>query len=103
MSFICRLKSIAQEIQNAYDDGKPEADQTTLVDNITERSMLAAPKGALEKEESDYFALAVHMKPDAGNEFQNHVIKVDVKVEAKQMVSESDYFDSTYDEAAGNQ
>lgn len=97
------IAAIAQEIQNAYNDGKPGADQTTLVDNITEGFMLAAPKGALEKEESDYFALAVHMTPDAGNEFQNHEIKVDVKVEAKQMVSESDYFDSTYDEAAGNQ
>ena len=97
------IAAIAHEIQNAYNDGKEEADKTTLVGNITEGTMLAAPKGALEKEECDYFVLAVHMKPDAGNEFQKHEIKVDVKVEAKQMVSESDYFDSTYDETAESQ
>ena len=57
----------------------------------------AAPNGALLADESDYFALAVHMDEDAGNEYQNQSIVIDVKVEAKQMVYESDSFGDQYD------
>ena len=58
---------------------------------------VAAPNGALTAGESDYFALAVHMNEDAGNEYQNQSIVIDVKVDAKQMPYEYDSFGNQYD------
>ncbi|MBQ7055023.1 MAG: hypothetical protein IJN97_07345, partial [Oscillospiraceae bacterium] len=62
-----------------------------------------ADKGTLDeivngtKEETDYFALAVHMKEEATNEYQNGSIQIDVIVNATQKDAEEDSFDSTYD------
>ena len=60
----------------------------------------AALKGALERGESDSFALAVHMSEDAGNGYQHKKIKIDTKVVARQMPSESDSFGKDYDKDA---
>lgn len=57
----------------------------------------AAPNGALEAGESDFFALAVHMDEEAGNEYQDCGITIDVSVMARQMASEYDSFGNQYD------
>ena len=57
----------------------------------------AAPNGALEAGNSDFFALAVHMDEEAGNEYQNCGITIDVNVMARQMASEYDSFGNQYD------
>ena len=68
----------------------------------------AAPNGCLDeiangtKDETDYFALAVHMKEDAGNEYQGKDITIDVTVVATQATAEEDGFgDDQYDANAG--
>ncbi|MBE5869381.1 MAG: right-handed parallel beta-helix repeat-containing protein, partial [Lachnospiraceae bacterium] len=61
----------------------------------------AAPNGALEAGQTDYFALAVHMNETAGNEFQAQALTIDVQVVAKQMAHEYDSFDNQYDANAG--
>ncbi len=54
---------------------------TVIADTYT-----AAPEGRLNaKGDVDYFALAVHVNEDAGNEYQNQVVSVDVTVEATQI------------------
>ena len=69
---------------------------------------IAAPNGCLDeiangtKGETDYFALAVHMKEDAGNEYQGKDITIDVTVVATQATAEEDGFgDDQYDKDAG--
>ena len=77
---------------------------------------IAAPNGCLDeiangtKDETDYFALAVHMKEDAGNEYQGKDITIDVTVVATQATAEEDGFgndqydkDATYPVIAYNQ
>ena len=73
--------------------------------DIVAGQIVAAQGGVLdeialsnEEFETDYFALAVHMKEDAGNEFENKSITIDVKVVATQKDAEVDSFGSTYDE-----
>ena len=68
----------------------------------------AAPNGCLDeiangtKDETDYFALAVHMKEDAGNEYQGKDITIDVTVVATQATAEEDGFgNDQYDKDAG--
>ena len=68
---------------------------------------IAAPNGCLDeiangtKDETDYFALAVHMKEDAGNEYQGKDITIDVTVVATQATAEEDGFgDDQYDKDA---
>lgn len=67
----------------------------------------AAPNGCLDEivngtqDETDYFALAVHMKEDAGNEYQGKDITIDVTVVATQATAEEDGFgDNQYDKDA---
>ena len=67
----------------------------------------AAPNGCLDeiangtKDETDYFALAVHMKEDAGNEYQGKDITIDVTVVATQATAEEDGFgNDQYDQNA---
>ena len=65
----------------------------------------AAPNGAIQAAEGeeraiDYFALAIHMKEEAGNEYQGKDITVDVTVAATQLASEEDSFNNQYDKAA---
>lgn len=66
-------------------------------DELPVGEILAAPNGALEAGTSDYFALAVHMDEDAGNEYQDQGIQIDVNIVAKQMASEYDSFGNQYD------
>ncbi|MBE6964525.1 MAG: hypothetical protein E7441_00635 [Ruminococcaceae bacterium] len=73
----------------------------------TGTGLLAAENGTLDGvltnpdvEEVEYFALAVHMKEEATNEYQNGSITIDVTVLATQLAAEFDSFDNTYDEEA---
>lgn len=50
--------------------------------------------------ETDYFALAIHMKEDADNIYMDKDITIDVTVVAGQMTAESDSFDDQYDKDA---
>lgn len=59
--------------------------------------IVAAPNGALENEETDYFVLAIHMDNNAGDEYQGGWINIDLEVVAKQMPVEDDYFGNQYD------
>ena len=76
--------------------------------DIAEGRTTAAPNGMLdeialtsEKNETDYFALAVYMKEDAGNEYQNGSVTIDVTLVATQATAEEDGFDNpNYDENA---
>lgn len=74
--------------------------QIVETDKVPKGLTIAAQNGALLAGESDYFALAVHMSEDASNLYQNQVIEIDVKLEAKQMVSEYDSFGNEYDKDA---
>ena len=54
----------------------------------------------LEAGQTKYFALAVHMKEEAENEYQNAAVAIDVAVSAKQATVETDGFgNSNYDAA----
>ena len=67
---------------------------------------VAAENGVLDeivngaKDETDYFALAVHMKEEAGNGYMDKDVTIDVTVTATQAAAESDSFGKTYDEGA---
>ncbi len=110
---------LAGALEYAVLDGKKAADLTGVTSweeltnlegaqtgDIKAGTMTAAPNGCLDeivngvKDETDYFALAVHMKEEAGNEFQDKNIVIDVTVSATQAAAESDSFDNTYDEKA---
>ncbi len=58
---------------------------------------IAAENGALESNSYDYFALAVHMNEDAGNEYQEKNIVIDITIMATQLSSEEDSFGPDYD------
>jgi len=61
---------------------------------------VAAPNGKLEEDGIDYFALAVHMKEEAGNEYQDKDIVIDLQVQATQATVEEDSFNNQYDKDA---
>lgn len=58
---------------------------------------IAAENGALESDSYDYFALAVHMNEDAGNEYQDKNVVIDIAIMATQLSSEDDSFGNDYD------
>ena len=68
----------------------------------------AAPNGRLdeivngEENETDYFALAVHMKEEADNRYMGKDVTIDVTVVATQADAESDSFDDQYDKDAAS-
>ena len=64
--------------------------------------VIAAPNGWLEAGDDaiNYFALAVHMKEEAGNEYQDKDIEIDVLVQATQATVEDDSFGNLYDQYA---
>lgn len=76
--------------------------------DVVAGTIVAAQNGVLDgiaqnppiQNETDYFALAVHMKEDAGNEYMGKDITIDVTVVAGQMTAESDSFDNQYDKDA---
>ncbi len=83
-------------------------------DDIAAGRVIAAPDGVLDEiikaedprnvedkdREVDYFALAVHMKEEAGNEYENASISIDVNVTATQKDAEEDSFGPDYDKEA---
>ena len=71
--------------------------QTGLVEGSR---TVAASNGALAADEYDYFALAVHMQEEAGNEYMAKSIVVDVAVVATQLAFESDSYGTEYDKDA---
>ena len=81
---------------------------TAQKDNVELGRVVAAENGVMDElpnvapnYETQYFALAVHMKEDAGNEFQGAGINIDVNVVATQLEKEKDIFDNnTYDHQA---
>ena len=77
------------------------------VGEVVAGKTVAAPNGKLdaialtgEEDETDYFALAVHMKEEAGNQYENKNITIDVLVNATQVEAEEDSFGKDYDKAA---
>jgi predicted ribosomally synthesized peptide with SipW-like signal peptide len=54
----------------------------------------------LGKDQKHYFALSVHMLEDAGNEYQDASVLFDLIVNATQLSSEEDSFNSEYDKDA---
>ena len=74
--------------------------------DIAAGQTVAAPNGTLdeivhggEENETDYFALAVHMKENAGNAYQGGSITIDLSLIAKQATAETDGFGNpNYDE-----
>ena len=68
----------------------------------------AAPNGCLDEiaydkaktNETEYFALVVHMDENAGNTYMEKSVSIDMKVVATQAAAESDSFDNTYDAGA---
>ena len=75
---------------------------------LTAGTFTAAPNGCLDEiahdktntNETEYFALVVHMDEDAGNTYMNKSVSIDMKVVATQAAAESDSFDNTYDAGA---
>ena len=72
----------------------------TLGSLLVDGKVVAAPNGQLEIGKKDYFALAVHMQEEAGNEYQGKSISIDVTVVATQLNAEEDSFGKDYDEDA---
>ena len=75
---------------------------------LTAGTFTAAPNGCLDEiahdktniNETEYFALVVHMDEDAGNTYMNKSVSIDMKVVATQAAAEFDSFDNTYDAGA---
>ena len=83
-----------------------KAAATTKGDVVAGKTV-AAPNGKLDEialnntqNERDYFALAVHMKKEAGNEYEDKNITIDVLVNATQVEAEEDSFGPEYDKDA---
>lgn len=90
--------------ETSWVDIKARADVQT--GDVAAGKIVAAPNGTLDeivngvKNERDYFALAVHMKEEAGNEYEEKNIIIDVLVNATQVEAEEDSFDNQYDKDA---
>ena len=85
-----------------------DAVKTTAAQLPTTGTYVAAPNGCLDEiakgseysNETEYFALVVHMKEDAGNTYMDKTVTIDIQVQATQAAAESDSFNNTYDESA---
>ena len=69
----------------------------TATGPVTAGRVTAAPYGMLPAGESDYFLFAVHMREEAGNEYQGKEILFDLALVATQATVEYDSFDNLYD------
>ena len=75
---------------------------------LTAGMFTAAPNGCLDEiahdktktNETEYFALVVHMDENAGNTYMDKSVTIDMKVVATQAAAEFDSFDNTYDAGA---
>ena len=61
---------------------------------------VAAENGGVAPEGCDYFVLAVHMDEQAGNEYQNKDVVIDIELIATQLTYEDDSFNNQYDKDA---
>ena len=65
---------------------------------------IAAPDGCLDEikdgvqNETDFFALVIHMDENAGNEYKEKNVVIDITVNATQVEAEADSFGTDYDE-----
>ena len=75
-----------------------KAVQDVQTGTVTEGDYKVADNGFLDENETDYFVLAIHMKEEAGNEYQNKSFVFDVCVVAGQATAEEDSFDNLYDD-----
>lgn len=107
---------LAGALEYAVIDGAKASDVTvntwdafknlaTSTGSLHEGRITAAPNGLLDEivngvgDETDYFALAVHMN-NAADQYQGKSVTIDVSVVATQAATESDSFGSTYDAEA---
>ena len=75
---------------------------------LTAGTFTAAPNGCLDEiahdktntNETEYFALVVHMDENAGNTYMNKSVSIDMKVVATQAAAEFDSFNNQYDKDA---
>ena len=75
---------------------------------LTAGTFTAAPNGCLDEiahdkaktNETEYFALVVHMDENAGNTYMSKSVTIDMKVVATQATAEFDSFDDQYDKDA---
>lgn len=75
---------------------------------LTAGTFAAAPNGCLDEiahnktntNETEYFALVVHMDENAGNTYMNKSVSIDMKVVATQAAAEFDSFNNQYDKDA---
>ena len=75
---------------------------------LTAGTFTAAPNGCLDEiahdkaktNETEYFALVVHMDENAGNTYMKKSVSIDMKVVATQAAAEFDSFNNQYDKDA---
>ena len=73
---------------------------------LTTGTFTAAPNGCLDEiangktNETEYFALVVHMDENAGNTYMEKSVSIDMKVVATQAAAEFDSIDNEYDKDA---
>lgn len=94
----------ASDISSAKSWNDIKAIEGVQTGQVAEGKVTAAPNGTLDEivngtaNETDYFAFAVHMNENAGNEYQGGSVAIDVNVVAKQATAEKDGFgDINYD------
>ena len=84
----------------------PDATNTSPVtawtsgNSVVEGTQTVSTDVSLPVETTHYFALSVHMKEGAGNEYQGGEVNFDLTVLATQDTVENDSYDNTYDENA---
>jgi len=92
----------AQPTSGAVTGWPTTAESKTVVPgiNIVSGVNASQPDVSLEAGITHYFALAIHMKENAENKYQDGKIKFDLRILATQLEAESDSFDSKYDKDA---
>jgi len=68
--------------------------------DVTVGDQTVATDVSLTHGATHYFALSIHMKEDAGNEYQGGEVNFDLTVKATQLASETDSFNNQYDKDA---
>ena len=96
-----QFDSIQKTDFTAIEYGSSTADGWKKVGTLAEffKNAQNDVNGTLAKAEYDYFGIALHMREDAGNEYQGLSIdNFEIKIEAIQLNHESDALGSDYDE-----
>ena len=97
-----KFDDVCRENVVSWNDVKADAAK------LTAGTFTAAPNGCLDEiahdktniNETEYFALVVHMDEDAGNTYMNKSVSIDMKVVATQAAAEFDSFNNQYDKDA---